>query len=205
MSDQSIFWADEIAQAIAKTSESCVAATGITPSGHIHIGNMREVLTADAVVKSLRQLGKEVTFYYIADTFDPLRRVYPFLDEETYLPHVGKPLSEIPGPGDPNESYAEYFLRPFLESLQVLDIQVELVRADQMYKEGRYVENIIKAMEATDLIRAILKEETGKDTPEHWSPFTPICQYTGKMTGNMVLGFDAQKKTVHYKNEEGQE
>ncbi|MEZ4703769.1 MAG: lysine--tRNA ligase [Bdellovibrionota bacterium] len=205
MTTQGLFWADEIAQSIAAKGDTFVAATGITPSGHIHIGNMREVLTADVVVKALRQLGKDVTFYYIADTFDPLRRVYPFLDQKVFEPHVGKPLSEIPGPGREGQSYAEYFLEPFLESLKALDIHVDLLRADQMYKEGRYVENIIKAMEATPLIREILQKETGKETPEHWSPFQPICQFTGKMTGNMVLGFDPKAQTVHYRNEEGQE
>lgn len=179
-------------------------STGITPSGHIHIGNMREVLTADTVVKSLRELGADVKFYYIADTFDPLRKVYPFLDPKVYEQHIGKPLSEIPAPGDPKaKSYAEHFLQPFLDSLEQLDIHVEVLRADRMYKEGRYVPQIIKALEAKDEIRKILKDETGKATEDDWSPFTPICTQTGKMSGNKVVGFDAKNQTVQYVSETG--
>lgn len=202
-SQQSIFWSDQIAAEIKKTRTKFVVSTGITPSGHIHIGNMREVLTADTVVRSLKALGSEVVFYYIADTFDPLRKVYPFLDAKTYEPHVGKPLSEIPGPANDGKSYAEHFLAPFLHSLELLDIRVKLLRADQMYKEGQYIPQIIKALEATKEIKAILKKETGKDMDDDWSAFVPICTQTGKMTGNKVVGFDAKKETVQYVNEDG--
>lgn len=202
---QSTFWSDQIAEEIKKTRDKFVVSTGITPSGHIHIGNMREVLTADTVVRSLKALGCEVTFYYIADTFDPLRKVYPFLDAKTYEPHVGKPLSEIPGPANNGKSYAEHFLEPFLHALDVLDIRVKLLRADHMYKEGKYVPQIIKSLEATKEIKAILKKETGKEMEDDWSPFVPICTQTGKMTGNKVVGFDAKRETVQYVNEEGYE
>lgn len=166
---------------------------------------MREVLTADTVVRSLKSLGCEVVFYYIADTFDPLRKVYPFLDEKIYLPHVGKPLSEIPGPAHDGKSYAEHFLAPFLHSLELLDIRVKLLRADEMYKQGMYVPQIIKALEATQEIKAILKKETGKEMEDDWSPFVPICTKTGKMTGTKVTGFDAKKQTVQYVSDEGYE
>lgn len=166
---------------------------------------MREVLTADTVVRSLKALGAEVVFYYIADTYDPLRKVYPFLDAKIYEPHVGKPLSEIPGPANDGKSYAEHFLAPFLHSLELLDIRVKLLRADEMYKKGMYVPQIIKALEATKEIKAILKKETGKEMEDDWSPFVPICTKTGKMTGTKVTGFDSKKQTVQYVNDEGYE
>ncbi|MCB0272414.1 MAG: lysine--tRNA ligase [Bdellovibrionales bacterium] len=205
MSQDQMFWADQVAQDLIASKQEFVVSTGITPSGHIHIGNMREVVTADAVVRALKERGKKVTFYYIADTFDPLRKVYPFLSEKKYTPFVGMPLSEIPSPDDSEPSYADFFLKPFLRSLGELDIQVEVLRADQMYKEGRYVENIIKALSKTKEIRSILKELTGKETEADWSPFVPICNKTKKMTGNKVLGFDQNKKTVQYVNDEGYE
>lgn len=205
MSDVLEFWADQIADEIIANKKDYVVSTGITPSGHIHIGNMREVVTADAVVKSLQEKGKEVTFYYIADTFDPLRKVYPFLDEKKFSEFVGRPLSEIPSPDDSEPSYADYFLKPFLRSLQELDIHVQVVRADQMYKDGKYVENTIKALQKTQEIKTILKKLTGKQMDDHWSPFVPICNKTKSMNGNRVLGFDEERQTVQYVNEEGYE
>ncbi len=193
------FWADQAASEIQQKSQKrTIVATGITPSGEIHIGNLREVVTADAVVRALKDQGQDVTFHYIADTFDPLRRVYPFLDETIYAEHVGKPISEIPCPCGKHESYAEHFLEPFLASMEELGMPLDVVRADRMYKEGRYVQNIIRALEHTNEIRAILKKETGKETDDQWSPFNPICNACGRMTTTQTTGFDAAQETVNY-------
>ncbi|MBN2488054.1 MAG: hypothetical protein JXA98_03410, partial [Methanosarcinaceae archaeon] len=36
-------WADTVAEDALKIGKQHIVASGITPSGHIHIGNMREV------------------------------------------------------------------------------------------------------------------------------------------------------------------
>ena len=82
-------WADRIARQIIETGRAPVISTGISPSGEIHIGNMREVLTADALFRALKDMGAKPRFNYVADNFDPLRKVYPFLDSETYAPLIG--------------------------------------------------------------------------------------------------------------------
>ena len=71
-----IHWADVAAEKLADRSPHTVA-TGITPSGQIHLGNMREVMTADAVFRAILSRGGEARLIYIADTYDPLRRLYP--------------------------------------------------------------------------------------------------------------------------------
>ena len=58
-------WADVIAADLIKEDKKHVLATGITPSGPIHIGNMREVLTTDAVYRSLIKKGADADFIYI--------------------------------------------------------------------------------------------------------------------------------------------
>ncbi len=198
MTEETKFWADQVAAEIVAAGKGKVAATGITPSGEIHIGNMREVVTADVAVRAVTALGSTPQFIYIADTYDPLRRVYPFLKAEKYQPHIGSPLSEIPCPCDRHPSYAEHFLEPFLRSLETLDIRMEVLRADQLYKEGRYTKNIFRALEATNKIREILKKETGKATEDDWSPFNPICNACKHMTGTKVVGFRADKEEIDY-------
>ena len=121
-----IHWADRAAAEIEAGDRAPVLSTGISPSGEIHIGNMREVLTADAVFRALKERGSAVEFNYVADNFDPLRRVYPFLDESTYAPMVGRPLSEIPCPCGDHDSYSEHFLQPFLEALKRLQVDVRV-------------------------------------------------------------------------------
>ncbi|MCK9587434.1 MAG: lysine--tRNA ligase, partial [Methanothrix soehngenii] len=48
----SIHWADVIAEKLEGSGPHTIA-TGITPSGPVHIGNMREVMTAEAVYRAL--------------------------------------------------------------------------------------------------------------------------------------------------------
>ena len=106
-------WADVLADELLKEDKLHVLATGITPSGPIHIGNMREILTTDAVYRSLIDKGGNGELIYVADDFDPLRKVYPYLPK-TYEKYVGMPISDIPCPCGDHESYADHFLISFL-------------------------------------------------------------------------------------------
>jgi len=58
-------WSDVLADKLLKSKQKHVLATGITPSGPIHIGNMREILTTDAVYRSLKEKGGDADFIYI--------------------------------------------------------------------------------------------------------------------------------------------
>lgn len=192
-----IHWADIIAENTLKKSRKHLVATGITPSGHIHIGNMREVVTADAAYRALLDKDADAELIYIADTYDPLRKVYPFLPE-SYAEHVGKPLSEIPCPCGKCTNYAEHFLQPFLEALGSLGIFPKVYRAADMYKSGLYIEAIKTALQKRDAIANILEEVSGKTVVEDWSPFNPICNACGKLTSTKVTGFDLEAETVDY-------
>ncbi len=190
-------WADVIADEVLEKGKRHLVATGITPSGHIHIGNMREVVTADVAYRALVDKGAEAEFIYIADTYDPLRKVYPFLDE-SYEEHVGKPLSEIPCPCGKHDDYAEHFLEPFLAALDHLGIHPRVYRADELYKDGAYVEAIKQSLVRKDEIAAILKKRSGKTPASTWSPFNPICNKCGKVNTTVVTGFDIDSETVDY-------
>ncbi|MCQ1534543.1 lysine--tRNA ligase [Methanosarcina sp. KYL-1] len=192
-----IHWADVIAEDTLQKSSKHLVATGITPSGHIHIGNMREVVTADAAFRALLDRGADAELIYIADTYDPLRKVYPFLPE-SYAEHVGKPLSEVPCPCGECANYSEHFLKPFLAALKRLGINPKVYRADEMYKEGLYTEAIKTALQKRDEIAKILEEVSGKTVVEEWSPFNPICNECGRLTTTKVTGFDLEAETVNY-------
>lgn len=192
-------WADEAAEAVVRTGRPAVVSSGISPSGEIHIGNMREVLTADAVFRALNDRGAAPRFNYVADNFDPLRRVYPFLDASVYEPLIGRPLSEIPCPCGDHVSYAEHFLLPFLDSLAKLHVEVDVERADAMYKSGRMDGVVVEALEGRDRIAAILEELTGKTVGADWSPFQPLCPACGKITDAAVLGFSRENATIDYR------
>ncbi|NIM01513.1 MAG: lysine--tRNA ligase [Acidobacteria bacterium] len=198
-----VHWVDRYASEIAATGKPAVVSSGISPSGEIHVGNMREVLTADAVYRGLLERGHPARFNYVADNFDPLRKVYPFLEPAVYDKYVGCPLSEIPCPCGEHGSYSEHFLEPFLAALNELGVEVEVERADQMYKSGRMTPWILKALEGRERIAAILKELTGKQVADDWSPFTPLCRSCGRTNASRVTGFSATDETVFYSCECG--
>ena len=112
-------WADVVADKLLESGKEHVISSGITPSGPIHLGSMREILTADAVVRSVNHKGGKAKLVYIADNADPLRKVYPFLDNEKYEEFVGrdhvqachgtvralhKSVVSLPVPGTPTNS-----------------------------------------------------------------------------------------------------
>lgn len=189
-------WADRVAAEVAAAGGPLVISTGISPSGEIHIGNMREVLTADAVYRALRDRGLAPSFNYVADNLDPLRRVYPFLDAAVYEPQVGRPLAAIPCPCGRHASYAEHFLEPFLRALGELRVSVDVVRADALYASGRMTPWVLRALERREQIAAILTESTGKRVTAEWSPFMPRCESCGRLTGTRVTAFSAARATV---------
>ena len=191
-------WADAVAQELLHTRSRHLLSTGITPSGEYHVGHLREVLTAEGVYRALRDHGAECRLNYVADTMDPLRRVYNFLDPAVYQVHVGKPLCDIPCPCGAHASYAEHFLAPFLEAMQTLGVQLEVLLAHEMYRSGQLDTQIMQALQHTETIKRILHEETGKAEKDDWSPYNALCAACGRLAGTRVTGFDAVAKTVSY-------
>ena len=174
-------WADVLAEELLKEKRKHVLATGITPSGPIHIGNMREVLTTDAVYRSLIEKGADAEFIYVADDYDHLRKVYPYLPS-SYEKYVGMPISEIPCPCGEHKSYADHFLSSFLESLKEIGIKPRVYRAYEMYKNGDYNEAIQIALENTDKIKKIIETVSKRKLPKNWIPFNIQCEKCRRIT-----------------------
>jgi lysyl-tRNA synthetase, class I len=174
-------WADVIAKQLYKKGKKHVLATGITPSGPIHIGNMREILTTDAIYRCLIDLGADVEFIFVADDYDPLRKVYPYLPQ-TYEQHVGKPISDIPCPCKNHESYAQHYLSSFLQSLKKIGVKPHIYWASEMYKTNVYSEAIQVALENSKKIRNIIEEISKRTLPKRWLPFNILCQKCNRIT-----------------------
>jgi lysyl-tRNA synthetase class 1 len=174
-------WADVLADELLKKQTKHVLATGITPSGPIHIGNMREILTTDAVYRCLVEKGGDAEFIYVCDDYDPLRKVYPHLPS-SYEQYVGKALSEIPCPCGNHKSYADHYLVSFLGSLHEIGVNPRVYRASEMYTKGEYDESIQIALENTSKIRDILETLSGRKMPQDWLPFNVKCETCGRLS-----------------------
>ena len=150
---------------------------------------MREILTTDAVYRAVLSKGGDAKLIYVADDFDPLRKVYPYLPK-TYEKYVGMPISDIPCPCGKHESYADHYLISFLNSLDEVGVKPEVHRASLMYKNGEYNEAIKIAMDNTDKIKEIIQKISKRQLPKRWIPFNVRCEKCKKMTKTTAILYD---------------
>ena len=76
-----------------------VCAAGITPSGVVHIGNFREVMTVDLVARALRDQGIAVRFIYSWDDFDVFRKVPKDAPQQEMLSeNLRRSVADVPDP-----------------------------------------------------------------------------------------------------------
>ncbi|OKY78267.1 MAG: Lysyl-tRNA synthetase class I [Candidatus Methanohalarchaeum thermophilum] len=194
-------WADEKAEnALRDKGRENVVASGISPSGPIHYGNFREILTADLLNKAINDQDGDSKLIWVLDDYDPLRKVYPFLDSD-YEKHVGKPLSKIPDPEGCHESYAEHYTSQFVDALSDLGIEPAIHKASKMYKKGEYTEEIVKALKNRSKIKKIIEEVTNRTISENWLPIKPICQDCKNVSTTEAKDYEGKK--VYYECECG--
>ena len=178
MAKEKFFWADAAADKIIKekgNKKEYICASGITPSGIVHIGNFREVITTDLVVRALKDKGKKVKFIYSWDDYDRFRKVPANINAD-YEKYIGMPLSEIPSPFKDGKSYAEHFEKEFEKSLLKVDIKPEFIRQNVMNKKYKYAPLIKKAIEKRKEIMNILDKYRKKPLEKDWMPVTVYCE-----------------------------
>src|SRR5918912_922300 len=180
-----------------------VVVTGISPSGNIHVGNLREVLVGEAIANALKSCEVEVRFVFHADTIDPLRKIAPGVPGE-YERYIGHSLSRIPDPEECHASYAEHFLTPFEETLRRMEIDIEVLRSHQLYEGGLYAAVTQEALMNTAKLRQILQEVSGRKMPEHWSPYLPRTA-EGLLGGVRILEHLPEENKVIFVDEDGWE
>lgn len=179
-------WAMETALQLIEENpnlETFVCASGISPSGHVHIGNFREVLTTYFVVKSLESLGKKTRFIFSWDDYDRFRKV-PNGVSESFSEHLGKPYSQVPDPYGCHDSYAAHFEAQFEATLKAFDIHPEFIYQSQEYQECRYSadirEALLKRREIYDIQMQYKTQEWNEVARERFYPVSVYCRNCGK-------------------------
>src|SRR3990167_1071253 len=134
-------WADETANRVIKekgNKPSYTVAAGITPSGTVHIGNFREIITVDLVVRALRNKGKKVRFIYSWDDYDRFRKVPKDMPKQELLKkYLGQPIVDTPDVYGCHKSYAEHNEKELEDSLSPVGIKPEFIYQNKMYKAGK--------------------------------------------------------------------
>lgn len=193
---EKFFWADQIADKIIKEKgekSEYVCASGITPSGTVHIGNFREVITTDLVVKALEKKGKKVKFIYSWDDYDRFRKVPANIPLE-YEKYLGISVSDIPSPFGKNKSYAEHFEEEFEKQLKKVGIKPKFIRQSIMNKKCKYASLIKLAIERRKEVIKILNKYREEPLEEGWMPVTVYCSKCKKDFTKIIhaLGYEIE-------------
>jgi lysyl-tRNA synthetase class 1 len=143
------------ARASQAEADPIVCASGISPSGPIHLGNLREVMTVHLVAEELRQRGEQVEHIHSWDDFDRLRKV-PAGVPPAFSDHIGRPLAEIPDPAGEFPSYADRFIAELDAELRDLKVSMRSIRQARAYRAGTYREAVKQAMSTRVAIFDIL-------------------------------------------------
>lgn len=195
-------WADVVADRLARRGGPHLIATGITPSGDIHVGNLREVLTGDILRRACVARGLEVELVYIIDSADPLARFPGHLDSATWTPHLGRPFATLPAPDGSDRTWAEYFAQPFLEAIADLGVEARVVDNHAAYRDGHYATAALTFIERRDEVREILERVSGRELPADWFPWQPHGS-DGSLREVVVTGWDGT--LVHWRDGHGVE
>ncbi len=146
------------------TGKPMVVASGISPSGPIHLGNLREIMVPHLVADEIRARGIDCEHLLYWDDFDRLRKVPAGVDP-SFAEHIGRPLSRIPDPYGEYPSWAARFADPFRAALAELGVAVREISQTEMYTSGAYTGPVLTAIEHRREIEAALGRYRTKKKP----------------------------------------
>ena len=180
---QSYHWTDVAADNIIREKgdkESYTVASGITPSGVVHIGNFREIITVDLVKRALEKKGKKVHFIYSWDDYDVFRKVPKGMPKQEELhKELRKAIVDVPDPYDKHESYARHNQVAVEESVKRVGIEPEFIYQHKMYRKGAYSKEIKIALEHTPEIIKIINQYREHPLEDGWLPIAVFSRKLG--------------------------
>ncbi len=138
-------------------------ASGASPSGPIHLGNLREFLTVHFVAEEIRRRGIAVRHLHSWDDYDRFRKVPAGVDP-AWAEHIGRPLSAVPDPWECHASWAEHFKAPLQAALREMGVEMEEVSQTERYRAGAYRDQILTAVRRRDDIERVLASYRTKKT-----------------------------------------
>ncbi len=197
-------WLNKVADEVtAKHPEGeIIVSSGVSPSGKYHIGTLREVLTADAIMLALKKRGREVRHIHFVDDLDGLRKVPAGVPAE-FEKYLGIPVCDVPAPDGSQQSYADYYLGDFVDNVGRLGIDMQVERSHQKYRAGYFVPSIEKALANIDATRQILEEVSGRSLGQEWSPIQ--VNEDGYLKKRPFVSIDKDSKIIRYLDKDGKE
>src|SRR5215213_10186255 len=132
-------------------------SSGISPSGPVHLGNLREFLMPHFVADELRRRGVSVRHLHVWDDYDRFRKVPRDVDP-SFAEHIGRPLVDVPDPWDCHDSWSTHFKEPVLAAFEALGAEVETISQAERYRSGVYRDEVLRAVRHRADIDAVLAQ-----------------------------------------------
>ena len=178
--------------------------TGYGPSGLPHIGTFGEVARTTMVRHAFEILteGRIATrLLAFSDDMDGLRKVPDNIpNKELLIPHLGKPLTEIPDPFGKFESFAHHnnaMLRAFLDRF---GFDYEFASSTQYYKSGRFDAALLHMLARFEDLQAIMLPSLRAERASTYSPFLPIHPVTRVVMQVPLEAMDAKAGTITWRD-----
>lgn len=174
-----VHWADQIVRKLITAKgekEKYTVASGITPSGVVHIGNFREIITVDLVARALISAGKKVRFIYSWDEYDVFRKVPKNMPNQEMLhENLRKSIIDVPDPFETDPSYAEHHERAVEDAIKQVGIHPEFLYQARKYRAFEYADGIKIALQKKSAIISILDKWRKEPLGDDWWPVTGFC------------------------------
>ena len=198
-------------------------SSGASPSGPVHLGNLREFLTVHFVADELQRRGVPVRHLHVWDDYDRFRKVPAGVDP-SWADHIGRPLSAVPDPWECHPSWADHFKAPLRDALHELGVDMEEISQTERYTSGVYREQVLHAVRHRDDIDAVLAKyrtkqrvaESDQEAEEladsvaddedvdteagaglERFPFKPYCRQCGRDTTH-ITAYDDETTDLSY-------
>jgi lysyl-tRNA synthetase class 1 len=178
--------------------------TGYGPSGLPHIGTFGEVARTTMVRHAFRALTNdeiETRLIAFSDDMDGLRKTPDNIPNRAMVEqHLGKPLTEVPDPFGQYDSFAAHNnarLRGFLDGF---GFDYEFASSSAYYKSGRFDAALLHMLRRFEAVQAIMLPSLREERAATYSPFLPIHPVTRVVMQVPLLGFDAEKGTIRWRD-----
>jgi lysyl-tRNA synthetase class 1 len=164
-------WLNEIVNNLISRHPSgeILIESGGSPSGTHHLGHMRELIIADAIMLELQRRKRQARHVYFVDDLDALRKI-PVDVPSDFDKYLGYPLCDVPSPDGSASSYADFFLKGLIDACRVLGIEAEFIHSNQKYRSGWFVPAVERALAHVPEAKAALESISGRQLDEHWTP-----------------------------------
>lgn len=204
-------WVEQIGDAVERQVQrvkgepaAIICASGISPSGPVHLGNLREVMTVHLVAEELRARGRSVEHLHFWDDYDRLRKIPAGVAPE-FARYVGYPLADVPDPFGEYESYATRYMSEFTRGLVQLGIFPRFIRQSIEYRSGKYNQQIKTALAKRGEIFDILAEyqtrqgqqETQEERRAAFYPYRVYCEQCQRDT-TTITNYHEASATLAY-------